>query len=224
MSRKAGYLKESKNISKEESIGNFLQNFGHGGEKFYDEKMVQTGFGAIGNALGSVLIPVPLVGGQIGKAVGGGIADVLSYGHGLIGEIGGVIKGEKNIGDVLSYIPKRIVNDFKDDVINSNFAQVVRGDMNWRDGIMNTLEDWAMIDILAPNKTHAWKDKEGNYHSEYVPGSKMVVGEWIEQKNTQPRPIMDSNEGILGIYNGEVYRRGFDDGRWEQLQRQGKVK
>ena len=224
MSSKAGKYKTSKNILKENSIGNFLQNFGQGGSKFYDEKLVQTGFETVGNALGSVLIPVPIVGGQIGKAVGGGIADALSYGHGLIGEIGGMIEGEKNIGDVLSYIPNRIVNDFKDDLYNSNLAQVLRGDMNWRDGVLNTLEDWAMIDILAPNKTHAWKDKEGNYHKEYVDGAEMVVGEWKEQKNRQPRPIMNSNAGILGTYNGEVYRRGFDDARWEQLRQQGKVK
>ena len=44
MSSKAGYLKEQKNI------GHLLQQFGQQGANFYDNAMVQTGFGAVGRA------------------------------------------------------------------------------------------------------------------------------------------------------------------------------
>lgn len=217
MSHKAGYLKETKNI------GQILQSFGQKGSDFYANPMVQRGFEWAGKAAGHA-IPIPFVGGTIGKAAGGMMADNLSYAHGLIGEVGGMMTGEKNIGDVLSYVPNRIVNDIKNDLFNSNTSKVIRGEMNWRDAVLNTLEDNAMIDFLAPGKTHAWKDKQGNYHKEYVDGAKMVVGEWKEQPNTQPRPDINSNAGILGVYQGEIFRRGFDDARWAQLQQQGKVK
>ena len=217
MSSKAGYLKQSKNL------GHMLQQFGQQGSNFYDNAMVQTGFGAVGRAIGQVAIPIPIVGGTIGKMAGESLANTLSYTHGLVGEIGGLISGEKNIGDVLSYVPKRIWNDFVDSTVNSDTAKVIRGEMNWRDAAINKLEEYSMVNILAPNKTHAWKDAQGNYHKQYVDGAKMVVGEWKEAP-AQPRPDINSNAGILGVYNGEVYRRGFDDARWTALQQQGKVK
>ena len=201
MSSKAGYLKSSKNI------GELLQGFGQKGSDFYASPMVQRGFEIAGKAAGTA-IPIPFVGKMIGKKVGGTIVDALSYGHGLIGEIGGAINGEKNNKDVLNYIPNRMWEDFKNETINSDTAKVIRGEMNWRDGILNSLENEAMIDILAPNKTHAWKDAQGNYHREYVPGSKMVVGEWKEPQNRQPRPDPSSNNITIGP-NGEVIRNRF---------------
>ena len=105
MNSKPGYLKESKHI------GNLLENIGHTGADFFNNSMVQRGFETVGQVMGS-MIPIPIVGGQIGKQIGGGIADALSYGSGLVGEIGGVISGEKNIGDVLSYIPNRIYDNY----------------------------------------------------------------------------------------------------------------
>ena len=201
MSSKAGYLKQNKNI------GHLLQSYGERGSQFYNNSMIQTGAGMIGRAVGQVAIPIPIVGGTIGKKVGESIADALSYGHGLIGEVGGVIAGEKNIGDVLSYIPNRIWNDFKNDTLNSDTAKVIRGEMNWRDAVINKLEDYAMIDFLAPNKTHAWKDDQGNYHREYVDGAKMVVGTWHESE-PQQRPDPSSNN-IRITSSGEVIRNGF---------------
>ena len=201
MSSKAGYLKQSKNL------GHMLQQYGQQGANFYDNAMVQTGFGAVGRAIGQVAIPIPIVGGTIGKIAGESLANTLSYTHGLAGEIGGMIAGEKNIGDVLSYVPTRMWNDFKDATINSDTAKVIRGEMNWRDAVINKLEDYAMIDFLAPNKTHAWKDDQGNYHREYVDGAKMVVGTWHES-TPQQRPDPSSNN-IRITSSGEVIRNGF---------------
>ena len=198
MSSKAGYLKESKNI------GQMLQNIGQTGADFFDNSMVQRGFETVGQTVGSVAIPIPVVGGQIGKKIGESIANTLSYGSGLVGEIGGMISGEKNIGDVLSYIPNRIY----DNIVNSDKAKVIRGEMNWRDAVLNQLEENAMVNFLAPGKTHAWKDDQGNYHKEYVDGATMVVGTWQEQPNTQPRPDPSSNNIKIGP-NGEVIRNGF---------------
>ena len=200
-----GELKRSKNLG--QSIGNILQNVGQKGSDFYANPMVQRGFETVGQVMGS-MIPIPIVGGKIGKAAGGMMADKLSYAHGLIGEVGGMMTGEKNIGDVLSYVPNRIVEDFKNDLFNSDTVKVIRGEMNWRDAVLNNLEDNAMIDFLAPGKTHAWKDAQGNYHKEYVDGAKMVIGSWYEQPNTQPRPDPSSNNIKIGP-NGEVIRNGF---------------
>ena len=197
MNSKPGYLKESKNV------GQMLQNIGHTGADIFGNPMVERGFETVGQVMGS-MIPIPIVGGQIGKQIGESIANTLSYGSGLVGEIGGMISGEKNIGDVLSYIPNRVI----DKVTNSDVGKVIRGEMNWRDAVLNNLEENAMINFLAPGKTHAWKDDQGNYHKEYVDGATMVVGSWQEQPNTQPRPDPSSNNIKIGP-NGEVIRNGF---------------
>ena len=200
---KAGYLKTSKNI------GKILQKYGQTTSDFFSNPMVERGFEFVGKAAGKA-IPVPLVGGIIGEYAGKQIPRALSYGSGLVGEIGGMMAGEKDIKDVLNYLPNRYWEDFKNDTINSDAMKVIRGEMNWRDAVINRLEDEAMIDFLS-DKQHAWKDKEGNYHNEYVPGSTMVVGKWEEQPNTQPRPDINSNEGIMGIgKNGEILIAGFD--------------
>lgn len=222
-SGKAGYLKSQKNLrsktsnfgnalrSKTSGFGEAVQSYGQLGSKFYDNSMVKTGFKTIGQVLGSVAIPVPIVGGKIGKMAGETLANKLSYTHGLIGEVGGMLTGEKNIGDVLSYVPKRIWEDIKDNTINSDTAKVITGRMNWRDAVVNNLEEAAMIDFLAPNKTHAWKDQQGNYHREYVNGAKMVVGEWVNRPNNENRPNLSSNEGIIGVgKNGEILYKGFN--------------
>ena len=206
MSSKAGYLKESKALSKE-NIGEFLQEFGQKGADFYSNPMVQRAYGLIGKVAGHA-IPIPIVGGMLGQKAGEMMADNMSYAHGLIGEVGGMMTGEKDIKDVLSYVPTRMWEDFKNDTINSDTAKVIRGEMNWRDAVLNKLENEAMIDIFAPNKTHAWKDAQGNYHKEYVDGATMVVGEWVNKPNTQPRPDPSSNKITIGP-NGEVIRNGF---------------
>ena len=217
MVSKAGYLKEQKHI------GHVLQTIGKTGEGIFDNSLVQGGFKIGGKIIGQALLPVPVVGGMVGKIAGETLANTLSYGSGLIGEVGGLIAGEKSIGDVLSYVPNRMWNNFIDSTLNSDTAKVIRGEMNWRDAALNKMEDLSMVNVLAPNKVHAWKDAQGNYHKQYVDGAKMVVGEWHETP-AQPRPDINSNSGILGVYNGEVYRRGFDDARWQQLQQAGKVK
>lgn len=176
------------------------KNFMHNVSDFFDNPMVQRGFGTVGEVIGSATLPV--IGRFIGKEIGENIATTLSYGTGLAGEIA----AGKNIKDILSYIPNRM----KDDVVNNNTMKVIRGEMNWRDAVINELEDNAMINFLS-DKQHAWKDKQGNYHNEYVPGSTMVVGKWEERPNTQPRPDINSNNGIMGIgKNGEILLKGFD--------------
>ena len=217
MSSKAGYLKQSKNI--QHDIGTTLQNIGQTGSNFFSNPMVERAFGTVGHVVGEV-IPVPIVGGMIGKEIGSDLARGLSYTSGLVGEVGGMMTGEKNIGDVLAYVPTRWWNDVKNDTINSDVAKVIRGEMNWRDAIINSLEQEAMIDFIAPGKTHAWKDDQGNYHKEYVDGSKMVVGTWETRPNSQPRPEV-THSGLLGYYNGQPLYKGLDDGLYNNLKNNG---
>lgn len=235
MSSKAGYLKTEKAVAARSGlhsknfatqIGEVLQKMGQTGYDFMNTGAVQTGAGAVGKVVGSALIPIPFVGGAIGKAAGKALANNLKYNFGTVGEIGKSIQDLQNgssvgqeIVDVLTYAPRQFINELKD----GDMMKVIRGEMNWRDAAVNALEDFTGVNWMT-GKTHAWKDKQGNYHKEYVDGAKMVVGEWKEQPNTQPRPDINSNAGILGVYQGEVFRRGFDDARWAQLQRQGKVK
>ena len=215
MSHKAGYLKESKQVSKTaDSIGTALQKIGQTGYTVFGSGVVEQGMQTGGQILGSALIPIPIVGGMIGKKIGENASHALQYGSGLLGEIGGAIKGEKNIGDVLSYLPKQIVTDWW----NSPKMQVLTGRQHINDALINTLEDYSMVGLFS-NKEHAWKDSQGNYHKQYVPGSKMVVGEWVKGPSNAPRPDLSSNSGILGVRNGEIYYKGFDDARWKALQK-----
>ena len=223
MSSKPGYLKTTKQMS---DIGSVLQNIGQTGYNIMNTGAVKMGAGMVGQAIGSVAIPIPIVGGMIGKAAGKLIADDLKYNFGTIGEIGKSIKDLQNgsslgqeIKDVLSYESKQRYNDF----MNSNLMKVIKGDMNWRDGIINEMENFTGVNWMT-DKTHAWKDKQGNYHKEYVDGAKMVVGKWEQPTNVMPKPDLQSNSCILGVHNGEIYYKGFDDARWQQLQQQGKVK
>ena len=215
MAAKAGYLKTMKNV------GEVLQKVGQTGSNFFGNEMVGTGFGAVGKALGSVAIPIPIVGGMIGKAGGKSLANRLSYTSGLIGEVGKSLQDLANgssvkqeIKDIATYVPNRIVNDIKDATINSDTAKVIRGEMNWRDAAVNALEEAAMVNVFAPGKTHAWKDQQGNYHKEYVDGAKMVVGEWKQPTQRQQAPDLSGNSGILGFANGQAYYRGLDDAAW----------
>ena len=224
MSSKAGYLKTVKNIAS--NIGQTLQQVGQTGYNIMNTGAIQTGAGTIGQILGSVAIPIPIVGGQIGKFAGNAAVDSLKYNFGTIGEIGKSIQDLQNgsslgqeIKDVLTYAPRQIINDFK----NSDFMKVIQGEMNWRDAALNSMEDFTGVNLIT-DKTHAWKDKQGNYHKEYVDGASMVVGKWETSQNTMPTPDLSSNKGILGTHNGEIFYKGFDDARWSELQRQGKVK
>ena len=223
MSSKAGYLKESKNLAMD--IGEVLQNVGQTGSDFFSNDMVERAFGMVGEAVGHA-IPIPVVGGMIGKHQGKDLAHGLSYASGLIGEVGKSIQDLQNgrtagqeIKDILNYVPTRYWEDFKNDTINSDVAKVIRGEMNWRDAAINALEENAMVDFLAPGKAHAWEDKQGNIHKEYVKGAKMVVGEWKQPENVMPTPDLQSNSGILGVHNGEIYYKGFDDARWAALKK-----
>ncbi len=223
MSSKAGYLKSGKKMAN--GIGKMLETLGNASSEFWGAKPVQDILGAIGRGVG--MATVPIIGGKIGKTLATTAANIASYKSGLLGEIGQSMQDLANgssfgqeVKDVLSYVPNRIIDNVK----NSQTYQVLTGQTTIPDAIMNTLENAAYINYLAPNKTHAWKDNQGNYHREYVPGSKMVVGEWTTQQNNAPRPDINSNSGILGVYQGEVYRKGFDDARWAALQQAGKVK
>lgn len=179
-------------LKRNKEIKNILQNISN----FFDNPMVQRGFKTVGQVVGST---IPVVGGQIGKKVGESIANRLSYATGLAGEI----VGGSSLKDILSYIPNRII----DKVSNGDMGKVMKGEMNWRDAVLNTLEENAMINILAPGKTHAWKDEQGNYYKEYVDGAKMVVGEWHES-TPQIKPS-DNGKIVKITNNGEVIREGW---------------
>ena len=226
MSSKAGYLKTEKNMTS--NIGNILQQVGQTGYDIMNTGVVKFGAGLGGKAIGSALIPV--VGGTIGKYIADTGVNSAKYGFGLLGEVGQSIQDLQNgssigqeIKDVLNYIPNQVYNDVKDTFVNNNLVQVLKGDMNWRDGLLNEMESFAGLDWMS-DKTHAWQDKQGNYHKKYVDGAKLVVGKWEQPTNSAPRPDVCSNEGILGTHNGKIYHKGFDDAAWAELQRQGKVK
>lgn len=210
----AGELKRKK------TFGNFLQQIGRFGADFFDNHTLKAISGHVGKAIGQATIPIPFVGGAVGKAVGQSIPNKLSYASGLIGEIGGAIDGEKSMKDILNYIPNRMIDDVKE----NNLVQVITGQKNWRDGIMDALEEEAMISWLAPGKKHAW-EKDGKYYKEWVDGANPfpVVGEWksnVPEGYRNIKPELNSNSGILGVGpNGEIMRKGFDDARWEAYQR-----
>ena len=220
MSSKAGYLKTEKNFA--QGIGDVLQQVGQKGYEIMDTGFVQTGAGTIGQAIGSVAIPIPVVGGQIGKMAGKAVADGLKYRFGTIGEIGKSIQDVQNgssvgqeILDVLTYAPRQKINEF----MNGDMMKVIKGEMNWRDAALNKVEDYLGLNWMT-DKTHAWKDQQGNYHKDYVDGATMVVGKWETKPNDAPRPDFTGNSGnagILGSYNGEIYYKGIDDARWAAL-------
>ena len=223
MSAKAGYLKSEKNFAK--GIGETLQKVGQAGYDFFGSGIVETGMETVGKALGSVAIPIPVVGGMVGKKAGEKLSHVLQYGSGLMGEVGKSIQDVQNgrsvgqeIKDVLNYVPRQVAKDWWD----SELMQVVTGKMTVPDAIMKGIEDYSGVNLFS-NKTHAWEDKHGNITETYKPGSKLVVGEWKQQENgatnvVTPTPDLQSNSGILGVHNGEIFYKGFDDARWAQIQ------
>ena len=203
MSSKAGYLKSEKNIHSD--IGKTLQNIGNAGYNFFGSGLVETGMEQIGRTIGSVAIPIPIVGGMIGKKVGEKAANYLQYGSGLLGEIGQSIQDVQNgasfgqeLKDVLNYIPNQVAKDWW----NSELVQVATGRMSVPDAIVNGLVDYSGIKLFS-DKEHAWKDKQGNYHKTYVDGAKLVVGNWQQPTNTGPKVNISSNDGILGVRGGE---------------------
>lgn len=195
-----------------ENIGQVLQKIGQTGYDFFGTGIVETGAEQIGRTIGKVAIPIPIVGGMIGKKAGEKFVNNAQYASGLIGEVGGMMTGEKNIQDVLSYIPNQAAKDWW----NSELMQVVTGRMSVPDAIVNGLVDYSGIKLFS-DKTHAWKDKDGNYHKEWQPGATMVVGKWERPTNVLPTPDLSSNKGILGVHQGEIFYKGFDDARWAQI-------
>ena len=176
----------------------------------------------VGKVLGSVAIPIPVVGGMVGKKAGEKLSHVLQYGSGLMGEVGKSIQDVQNgrsvgqeIKDILNYVPRQVAKDWWD----SELMQVVTGKMTVPDAIMKGIEDYSGVNLFS-NKTHAWEDKHGNITETYKPGSKMVVGEWKQpEKPPLPTPDLQSNKGILGVHNSEIYYKGFDDARWAALKK-----
>ena len=203
--------------STQKSIGEFLQTAGGKMADVWDNPMVERMYKVGGKVIGKFAIPIPVVGSYVGGQIAENLPKISSYASGLIGEIGGAMAGNRSTRDVLEYIPTRIWEDVKNETINHPVVQVITGDLNWRDAIVDRLEQEAMVDIFT-DKTHAWKDKDGNYHKRYVDGATMVVGKWEEPKNVMPTPDLSSNAGILGTHNGEIYYKGFDDARWAALQ------
>lgn len=172
---------------------------------------VQNAVGTIGQIIGSVAIPIPFVGGTIGKTVAKNLVNTVSYVTGFGGEIQKSIEDLKNgssfgqeVLDVVSYIPKRIITDIN----NKPLVRIAKGELHPYDAAIKYLEDTALVKFLAPNKTHAWKDDQGRYYRNYQPGTKMVVGTWTTGPNTAPRPDPSSNKISIGK-GGEVIRNGF---------------
>ena len=171
---------------------------------------VQNIAGTAGQIIGSIAIPIPFVGGTIGKAIGKNLVNTVSLGLGLGGEmqqsIQDILAGAdvgKEIMDVVSYIPKRMITDFN----NKPLVKVIKGELHPFDAGIQYLEDLSFVKYLAPDKTYAWKDAQGNYHKSYVDGAKMVVGSWKES-TPQMRPDPSSNN-IRITSSGEVIRNGF---------------
>ena len=171
---------------------------------------VQNIAGTAGQIIGSIAIPIPFVGGTIGKAIGKNLVNTVSLGLGLGGEmqqsIQDILAGAdvgKEIMDVVSYIPKRMITDFN----NKPLVKVIKGELHPFDAGMQYLEDLSFVKYLAPDKTYAWKDAQGHYHKTYVDGAKPVVGTWHES-TPQQRPDPSSNN-IRITRSGEVIRNGF---------------
>lgn len=210
MSSKAGYLKSYKHLTN--NIGKSLQQYGNSGYKFFNTGIVETGMETIGRTLGSIAIPI--VGGAVGKAVGENLTNRLKYRYGLIGEIGQSIQDINNgsslfkeIGDVLSYVPKQMAKD----AWNSELVKVVTGRTTVPDAIMKGLEDYSGVGLFS-DKTYAWKNDKGEYSKTWSREfSKPVVGKWVTQQSSIPRPDISSNAGILGVgKNGEILLKGFN--------------
>ena len=198
MSSKPGYLKEQKHI------GQILQST----SEFLASPEMQHVAGTTGRIMGSIMLPIPGVGGDIGKALAQGAVTSLSYQSGIMGETAKALQDGKissqEAKNIATYVPNRIKNDIQ----QSTPYQVITGKKTVPDAIVESLEQNALVNWIAPNKTHAWKDNKGDYHKQYVPGSKMVVGSWQSSQNNQPRPNPTSNNIRIGK-NGEVIRNGF---------------
>lgn len=220
MSSHPGYLKTNKNISS--NIGGFLEKIGNTGSNIFGTGVVETGIENVGRVVGSMAIPIPFVGGYIGKRAGENIADALQYKYGLIGEIGKSIQDLNNgsslgteIKDVLTYIPKQLSKDWWD----RELVQVATGRMTVPDAIMKGLQDYSGVGLFS-DKTYAWKNDKGEYSKTWSREfNKPVVGKWIEDPTSLPRPEINSNKGILGVHNGEIFYKGFDDARWAALKK-----
>ena len=87
------------------------------------------------------------------------------------------------------------------------------------DAIMKGLQDYSGVGLFS-DKTYAWKNNKGEYSKTWSREfNKPVVGKWIEDPNSLPRPKINSNKGILGVHNGEIFYKGFDDARWAALKK-----
>ena len=193
-----GKYKKSKNILN--NFGKTLETFGNVYNQIWNSKPIQSIYGAIGQGVGMATIPI--IGGIIGKEAATSGAELRSDVGKLTSKIGQAIQGKygwKDIGNgIINYIP----NKFKD----STIYKVINKETTIPDAIINKLEESAWINILAPNRTHAWKDKQGNYYKTYKPGTKMVVGEWKNNPGSNRKPITDNGK-VTGITSsGEVIR------------------
>lgn len=196
-----GQYKRSKNIQSE--VGQTLENLGNSYNQFWGAKPVQDIYGAIGQGVGMATVPV--VGGFLGKTIAKSGAEFKADLGNLTSKVGQAIQGKyswSDIGnDIINYVPNKIEE--------STLYKVATGQTTIPDAIINSLEESAYINYLAPNRTHAWKDNQGNYHQTYQPGSKLVVGEWKNNPGSQRTPITD-NGRVTGITsNGEVIRNGI---------------
>lgn len=219
-----GHLKREKSAGSK--VGSFLEKIGVNASKAFDHALTQKIFGAVGQGIG-MATGIPLA-GTVGKAVGKATADALSYGFGTVGEFGKALQGEASATDVLTYAPRRAI----DDVVNSNLGQVIQGKKTLPDGIMDHLSEQAMLDVFAPvhdaifgkpdhSRTRLWVNKNGDASTTWKPGyNRIMYGDVV----SKPAPVYNGSESVWGTYQGQVYRKGVDDAAWRQLQKQGKVK
>ena len=180
--------------------GKLLEKIGDNHAKIWNHPITQEAAGIFGEVAGTAsMIPGAAFVGEHGAKIGAGINADMGL---LLSDVGKALQGNKTwkeIGsDIINYIPNKIRD--------TNIYKVLDGQMNWRDGVLNMLENEAHLSFLAPNKVHAWKDSQGNYHRNYVPGSTMVVGEWQNNPYANNTPLSDNGKVIGVTPNGEVIR------------------
>ena len=227
----AGKFKRQKNIAKE--IGDALEKVGNWSENTWVQDFATDVAGKVGKTIGSVTIPIPLFGGEIGKTAGEMIANTPFYMLGTVGEIGKVMQGKSNIGNVITYGPKRYIEGKIEEVKNNPIVQTIQGKKTLPDAIVDyAMQSQSLLEPVTKihdaifgkpdhSRTRLWVNKDGDASTTWKPGyNRIMYGDVVKK----PAPIYNGSESILGTYQGQVYRKGVDDAAWRQLQKAGKVK
>ena len=222
-----GVFKKIKNF-----IGKAAEKIGNGISKILDHPIAKKA-ADIGGKMAGLLIPIPVVGGMIGKALANTARNIGSYAAGTVGKIGEAMQGKANAKDVLLYAPNKFVNDIK----NSNTYQAITGQKTVPDAIMDHLKGEAMLDIFTPvhdaifgkpdhSRTMLWVNKNGDASTTWKPGyNRIMWGDVVTKPGKAPSPVTvpDPSKDILGTYQGRQFIRGRDDATWNRLKEVGLV-